>query len=120
MKAFATSSRQPSNLAANPASFQPNRPTIRAEHRPILEQLVKLLGGCACDRYPPDWSALKLLEGDVEVTAQINASVSPELWREVHKVLIEHEDAYLDIAGGRYEWIGRMVRAAVTQPQRAR
>ncbi len=29
----------------------------------------------------------------------------------------QHEDAYLDIAGGRYEWVGRMVRAAVTQPK---
>jgi ferrous iron transport protein B len=60
---------------------------------------------------------MKLLEGDVEVTAQVKASVLPELWSEIHKVLLEHEDAYLDIAGGRYEWIGRMVRAAVTQPR---
>jgi ferrous iron transport protein B len=32
-------------------------------------------------------------------------------------LLHAHEDAELDIASGRYEWIGRMVRAAVKQPR---
>ena len=104
-------------VAADPASFRPNRPSIRAEHQPVLEQLVALLGDCVRDPYSPDWSALKLLEGDVEVTRQIKASVPPEVWSEIHKILLQHEDAYLDIAGGRYEWIGRMVRAAVIQPR---
>ncbi len=104
-------------LAYDPAAFRPNRPVIRPEHQPVLEQLVEMMGGCACDRYAADWSAMKLLEGDAEVTAQVKGSVAPELWNEIHKVLLQHEDAYLDIAGGRYEWIGRMVRAAVTQPR---
>lgn len=104
-------------LARDPAAFRPNRPAIRPEHQPVLDRLVELLGGCTCDRYPIDWAAMKLLEGDAEVTAQIRASVSPQLWEEVHGLLLQHEDAYLDIAGGRYEWIGRMVRAAVIQPR---
>jgi ferrous iron transport protein B len=32
-------------------------------------------------------------------------------------LLLEHEDAVLDVAGARYEWIGRMVRAAVRRPR---
>lgn len=104
-------------LAANPAAFHPNRPAIRPEHQPVLNQLVQMLDGCACDRYATDWAAMKLLEGDSEVTAQIKSAVAPELWNQVHQILLDHEDAYLDIAGGRYEWIGRMVRAAVTQPR---
>jgi len=31
--------------------------------------------------------------------------------------LVGHDDAYIDIAGGRYDWIGRMVRAAVVHPR---
>lgn len=104
-------------LANNPDSFHPNRPTIRPEHQPVLDRIVTLLGDCACDRYTADWSAMKLLEGDSEVTAQIKSSVSLETWGDIHDLLLQHEDAYLDIAGGRYEWIGRMVRAAVTQPR---
>ncbi len=104
-------------LAVQPADFRPNRPTIRAEHQPILEQLVDMLGACTCRRYPPGWAALKLLEGDSEVTREVQASAPPALWEDIHSILLKHEDAYLDIAGGRYEWIGRMVRAAVTAPR---
>ena len=39
------------------------------------------------------------------------------MWKQVQGLLLQHEDAYLDIAGGRYEWVGRMVRATVTQPK---
>lgn len=104
-------------LALQPAAFRPNRPAIRAEHQPILDQVVVLLDGCACQRYPASWAALKLLEGDEEVTREIQGSTPPALWEEIHGILLKHEDAYLDIAGGRYEWIGRMVRAAVTSPR---
>jgi ferrous iron transport protein B len=32
-------------------------------------------------------------------------------------VLADHDDAYVDIAGGRYDWIARRVRAAVVRPR---
>ncbi len=67
--------------------------------------------------YPSDWVALKLLEGDAEITALARAKLPPAAWDEIHGHLLAHEDAYLDIAGGRYEWIGRMARAAVTRPK---
>jgi len=35
----------------------------------------------------------------------------------LHDVLHRHEDAILDIAGARYEWISRMIRAAVVRPR---
>jgi ferrous iron transport protein B len=38
-------------------------------------------------------------------------------WHPIAAQLAQHEDAVLDIAGGRYEWIGRMVRAAITRPR---
>jgi ferrous iron transport protein B len=40
----------------------------------------------------------------------------PERWEAVHTILKQHEDAFLAVAGGRYEWIGRMMRAAVVRP----
>ncbi len=67
--------------------------------------------------YPEDWVALKLLEGDVEITALVKAASLETTWTRIHALLMQHEDAYLDIAGGRYEWIGRMMRAAVTRPK---
>ena len=67
--------------------------------------------------YPEDWVALKLLEGDAEITTLVKAALPEATWGRIHTLLMQHEDAYLDIAGGRYEWIGRMVRAAVTRPR---
>ena len=104
-------------LAAAPDEFRPNRPTIRPEHRPVLEALRRMIAGHVPAPYPEDWVALKLLEGDSEITALVEASAPPDVWKQMHGLLLQHEDAYLDIAGGRYEWVGRMVRAAVTQPK---
>lgn len=143
-------------VAADPSAQTANRPTIRPEHRPVLEAIEEILRHVAdTDRheneisapvrahprpgfgaaaqpdthpvadanrislagYPPDWVALKLLEGDAEITALARADLPPAAWDEIHAHLLAHEDAYLDIAGGRYEWIGRMARAAVTRPK---
>ena len=60
--------------------------------------------------------SLKLLEGDEEITRKAKALVRPEVWQKLEKVLYTHEDAILDIAGTRYAWIARMVRAAVFEP----
>jgi len=35
----------------------------------------------------------------------------------VHTLLYRHEDAILDIAGARYEWVARIIRAAVVEPK---
>jgi ferrous iron transport protein B len=102
-------------LVKNPAEFTPNRPEIRAEHRPVLAEISSLLNG-KIPLYPGDWTAIKLLEGDVEITEMVRGS-APEAWDRIHTLLKQHEDAFLDVAGGRYEWVGRMVRAAVVKPK---
>jgi len=104
-------------LARDPSDWYPNRPAIRPEHGPILATMRDLVTDYTPDHYDTDWIALKLLEGDNEITNLMREALPEETWERVHALLLEHEDAYLDIAGGRYEWIGRMVRAAVTQPR---
>jgi ferrous iron transport protein B len=103
-------------LADHPESFRPNRPVIRAKHLPVLHQIESLLDGRAPAGYPPDWVSLKLLEGDADV-ARLVQEQAPEVWAPVNAILAQHEDAYLDIAGGRYDWVARMVRAAVVKPK---
>jgi len=44
----------------------------------------------------------------------------PEAWENVHALLYQHEDAILDIAGARYEWVARITRAAVVEPKLTR
>ena len=104
-------------LADRPESFKPNRPVIREKHRPVLAEIEELLAGRSPAGYPVNWVALKLLEGDTDV-AELVKQTAPEAWELIHDVLADHDDAYLDIAGGRYDWIARMVRAAVVRPRR--
>jgi len=97
--------------------YKPKRPVIRADHREVLEEIEELVAGCAPAPYPQDWVALKLLEGDREITKMMQECLSDEQWEAVHNVLRAHDDALVAVASGRYEWIGRMIRAAVTRPR---
>jgi ferrous iron transport protein B len=99
------------------ASYAPRRPEIRADHRQVLDEIERLIDGCVPEPYPQDWVALKLLEGDREITRMMQKCLAGEQWRRVHDVLRAHDDALVAVASGRYEWIGRMIRAAVTRPK---
>jgi ferrous iron transport protein B len=103
--------------ATQPPAREPSRPTIRPEHGPVLADVGNLIHGCVPAPYAEAWVALKLLEGDSEITALMAQELPDEKQRALQATLLQHEDAFLDIAGGRYEWISRMVRAAVTQPK---
>jgi ferrous iron transport protein B len=103
-------------LAANPASFQPARPKIAEPHREVLARVRELLHEQVPVPYNDKWVALKLLEGDTEITRLARAWLPESSWSPIEALLKQHEDAVLDIASGRYEWIARMVRAAVTHP----
>lgn len=107
------------NLAENPATFSPNLPEIHADHRPILEEIRSLVTGKLPAPYSVDWVALKLMEGDLEVTEFVQRD-DPQDWPRIQALLMQHEDAILDITRGRYEWIARMVRAAVIRPRSGR
>lgn len=92
-------------------------PEIRADHRHALEQIISLITGNVPPPYPSDWIALKLLEGDAEITKMMRSTLQAEKWEAIHNVLRDHDDALLAVASGRYEWVGRMVRAAVVRPR---
>ncbi len=98
------------------ALYAPARPTIRQDHRVVLDEIHKIIAGQVPEPYPENWVALKLLEGDEEITRMMQAHLPAEGWESIHAILMRHEDALLAVAGGRYEWIGRMMRAAVIRP----
>ena len=104
-------------VIASPSELRPKRPAIGAAHRQVLAVLRRLLTGHVPAPYPEEWVALKLLEGDDELTESARGWLGPSAWEDVHRLLMAHEDAVLDIARGRYTWIERMVRAAIVQPR---
>lgn len=104
-------------LVRTPDVFRPVRPEIAAPHSGVLAQVRTLLGTNVPSPYDSNWVALKLLTGDDEITALARTWLPEAAWQSIAALLAQHEDAVLDIAGGRYEWIGRMIRAAVTRPR---
>lgn len=96
--------------------YHPNPPQIREDHRQILEEVEALIDGRVPDPYPQDWVALKLLEGDQEITEMMDDRLPDERREALHDVLRAHDDALMAVAGGRYEWISGITRAALTQP----
>jgi ferrous iron transport protein B len=103
-------------LARNGALFEPRRPEIRKGHREVLEELQAIVADYVPEPYPSDWVSLKLLEGDGEIMAMMEDRLPEDVWGIVYDVLREHEDAIVAVASGRYEWIGRMTRAAIVRP----
>jgi ferrous iron transport protein B len=97
-------------------TFAPDCPAINTDNEKARQQLQKLIAGHVPAPYPDQWVTLKLLEGDEELTAMVRTWVSPEAWQEVQEILCAHENAVLSIAGARYEWVGRMLRAALQRP----
>jgi ferrous iron transport protein B len=104
-------------VARGEIPYDPKPPQVRADHRQVLEEIENLIGGYVPAPYPQEWVALKLLEGDQEITHMMQERLTGPQWEAVHTVLRDHDDALVAVAGGRYEWIGRMVRAAVTRPR---
>ena len=102
-------------VACQAAAYAPNRPEINPDHRLVLAEIRRLIAGRVPPPYPEEWVALKLLEGDAEITPMMQSRLA-DRWEPVHALLRQHEDAILAVAGGRYAWIGRMVRAAVIHP----
>jgi len=96
--------------------YRSNLPAILPAHQPVLDLVQEMIAAYVPEKYPSDWVALKLLEGDHMLSPLMKGKMPEEEWKAVDAILYKHEDAVLDIAGARYHWIGRMVRAAVVEP----
>lgn len=94
----------------------PRIPKIRSDHQEIQRQIETLIAGFLPDRYPLDWSAIKLLEGDIEIIQKIQETLPIERWEMVNAILKAHDDAFLAIVSGRYEWIENLIRKCVHKP----
>jgi len=104
-------------MALGQITYAPSRPTIQQGHQAVLAEIERLIAPDVPEPYPQDWVALKLLEGDEEITQMVRERLEEERWERVHAILRRHEDAILAVVSGRYEWIERMVRAAEVHPR---
>ena len=97
--------------------FHPELPKIREDHMEVLGEIETLITAHVPVEYPVDWVALKLLEGDSEITRMMG-ELSPEpIWDAVMHILRKHDDAFLAVASARYEWIGRIIQSVLSHPK---
>ena len=108
---------QVESVLAGTCVLQPNAPEVRADHQQVLQQIESLAAPFIPEPYPCAWIALKLLEGDAQVTEMMQSAMPGQSWAAVQDILCSHDDAFMAVASGRYEWIGRMIRAAMTRPK---
>ncbi len=98
------------------AEYHPSLPVILPAHKPVLDEIERMVSPYVPADYPSDWVALKLLEGDERLSSSMKEQMPEAEWKAMDALIYQHEDAVLDVAGARYQWIGRMVRAAVVEP----
>lgn len=96
-----------------PVEDERHIPEIRADHKEVLTRIAEIIDGYLPDSYPLEWTALKLLEGDAEIRAMLEDQLPPDRIAMFEEVLKKHDDAFLAIASGRYEWIEGILRKAV-------
>jgi len=100
--------------------YSPTIPRIREDHQEILRSVEQIIEGFVPAPYPQGWVALKLLEGDREITNMMAKSLPADREQALNELVRQHDDALVAVASGRYEWIGRMIRAALTRPKTGR
>lgn len=81
-----------------------------------IEHLASLLDGSfKKTSYPPHWIALKLLEGDEYIYKLVSEKCSPEIVKEVDRVISKGDFGIL-IVDKRYEFIGDIISKSVIKP----
>ncbi len=105
------------NMMKSREHCMPERPLIREDVSEAIEQVERLIHAHVPAEYPPEWVAMKLLEGDVEITKNFKDLLPTDTWNAIHDVLKQNDDAMVVIASGRYEWIGNIVHQVVQRPK---
>jgi ferrous iron transport protein B len=105
---------QITELASCNQKFQPELPEVSADHLEIYQSILETIRPYIQEPYTPEWVAVKLMEGDPEVSAMVEKQTQPAGWDTILTLLSKHEDALHAVVNGRYDWIEKMTRAAVS------
>ncbi len=93
----------------------PHLPQISADHEHIYRDIIAQITPRIREPYTPEWVAVKLMEGDPEVSAMVEKVLDKPAWENIQNILIKHEDALRAVVNGRYDWIEKITRAAVSR-----
>jgi len=106
---------QISSLALCDTQFHPQLPEVSSDHQQIYQKILEAVRPYIQEPYTPEWIAIKLMEGDPEVSKMVESKAQKSAWDEIRNLLIKHEDALHAVVNGRYDWIEKMTRAAISR-----
>jgi len=102
-------------LASCETTYHPELPKVSEDHQQIYEQILTQIRPYVQEPYTPEWIAVKLMEGDPEVSTLMENRAEKKVWADIRELLLKHEDALHAVVNGRYDWIEKMTRAAVSR-----
>jgi ferrous iron transport protein B len=98
--------------------YRPRHPELSPELETVVREVEDLISAGTLSEYPARWLALKLLEGDGDAAARVERGLPPSgRWEKLQELLHANEGAVVSLASARYQWIERMVRAALFKPR---
>ena len=106
---------QIATLALGDDKFHPQLPEVSFDHQQIYQRILEAVRPYIQEPYTPEWIAIKLMEGDSEVSTMVEGKAQKSAWDEIQNLLIKHEDALHAVVNGRYDWIEKMTRAAISR-----
>jgi ferrous iron transport protein B len=101
-------------LVSEQPTRAPRVPAVGDAEKQTLAQVKALITGHIPNAYPPDWVALKLLEGDAAIKALAQQNLSPGAWGKLESLIGQNGDGALAVASARYAWIQHVTQAAVS------
>lgn len=104
-----------SSMASCENKLRPQLPEVSSDHLQIYHDILKLVRPYIQEPYTPEWIAVKLMEGDQEVSKLIEVLAHKSARDEIEGLLIKHEDALHAVVNGRYDWIEKISRASVSR-----
>jgi len=103
------------DLVKGKTAYRPRSPQVSEDHQDVFLKLTDLITPFVPLRYPVPWIATKIMEGDPEILEMMTAQTPQDVWINVQAELSAHEDSLRAVVGGRYDWIEKITRAAVSR-----
>ena len=97
------------------AVYRPRLPEVSPNHRDVLLKLSEWIRHAVRPPYKEAWIAVKLMEGDPEISTMMKGALGAPVWEKIRSLLIAHEDSLHAVVCGRYDWVEEIIRACVSR-----
>jgi ferrous iron transport protein B len=102
-------------FAAGDVILHPHLPGVSSDHVPVYQKILAEVRPNSVEPYTAQWLTIKLMEGDPDVSKQMQAQLPADSWKKIMALFAEHEDSLHAVVNGRYDWIEEITRAALSR-----